>query len=70
MNDGPDRTENGVCVFDVNFDPKEYESLIQTGLVLQRRLQIEPGSTQVRVLVRDARSGALGSVTFPVRSFL
>jgi VWFA-related protein len=56
--------------FDVNFDRKEYEVLAKTGLVLQRRLVIEPASAQVRVLVRDAGSGALGSVTFPVKKFL
>jgi hypothetical protein len=56
--------------FDVNFAHKEYDSLAKTGLVLQRRLLIAPGSKEVRVLVRDASSGALGSVTFPVKTFL
>jgi hypothetical protein len=56
--------------FDVNFDHKEYDSLVRSGLILQRRLGIDPASAEIRVLVRDAGSGALGSVTFPVKKFL
>lgn len=55
--------------FDVNFDHREYVSLAQTGLVLQRRLSINPNSAEIRVLVRDAGSGALGSVTIPAKGF-
>ena len=56
--------------FDVNFDHKEYDSLVKSGLILQRRLGIDPASAEICVLVRDAGSGALGSVTFPVKKFL
>ncbi len=56
--------------FDVNFEQKEYDSLAKSGLILQRRLGIDPASVDIRVLVRDAGSGALGSVTFPVKKFL
>lgn len=54
----------------MNFDRKEYDSLVKSGLTLQRRLVIDPASTEIRVLVRDAGSGALGSVTFPVKRVL
>ncbi|MGC1580395.1 MAG: VWA domain-containing protein [Candidatus Acidiferrales bacterium] len=56
--------------FDVNFHHEEYDSLAKSGLILQRRLEIDPASAGIRVLVRDAGSGALGSVTFPVKKFL
>lgn len=56
--------------FDVNFSGREYDSLAKTGLVLQRRLTINTGSSDVRVLVRDAGSGTMGSVTIPVSKFL
>lgn len=52
--------------FEVNFGEQEYQYLSKVGLVLQRRLKIETGAVAVRVLVRDAGSGALGSVTFPL----
>ena len=55
--------------FDINFKPKEYTSLAKTGLILQRRLAIDPASDQIRVFVRDVGSGQLGSVTIPVKTF-
>jgi VWFA-related protein len=54
---------------DINFDQKEYDSLAKTGMVLQRRLGINSGSTEIRIFVRDAASGILGSVTIPVKAF-
>lgn len=56
--------------FDVNLDRREYGSLAKTGLTLQRKLQVDPASTEIRVLVREAGSGAIGSVTIPVKSLL
>jgi VWFA-related protein len=55
--------------FAINFDRKEYDLLAKTGLVLQRKLAIDIKSAEIRVLVRDADSGALGSVTIPVKKF-
>ena len=56
--------------FDVNFAPKEYEFLAKAGLILQRRLSIDPVSSELRVFVRDTGSGSLGSVTIPVKQLL
>ena len=55
---------------DVKFSQQEYESLSKTGLVLQRRLTIDPSSTEIRVLVRDEGSGSVGSVTMPLSKVL
>ena len=55
---------------DVKFSQQEYESLSKTGLVLQRRLTIDPGSTEIRVLTRDEGSGSVGSVTVPLSQVL
>jgi len=55
--------------FDVNFSQREYDSLVKTGLVLQRRLAVDPASVELRVLVRDAGSAAIGSVTVPVKLY-
>jgi VWFA-related protein len=55
---------------DVNFTPKEYDFLAKAGLILQRRLGINPAAAEIRIMVRDAASGALGSVSIPVKNFL
>lgn len=55
---------------DVSFDRKEYSLVAENGLTLQQRLIIDPASAELRVLVRDAGSGALGSVTIPVKELL
>lgn len=56
--------------FDVKFSQQEYESLVKSGLVLQRRLTIDPNSTEMRVLVRDEGSGTVGSVTVVISKLL
>jgi VWFA-related protein len=55
---------------DVKFSHPEYESLVKSGLVLQRRLAIDAGTTEIRVLVRDEGSGSVGSVTVPLSKLL
>ena len=55
---------------DVSFDRKEYSLVAENGLTLQQRLIIDPASAELRVLVRDAGSGALGSVTISVKELL
>jgi VWFA-related protein len=54
----------------LNLEEKQYESLAQAGLVLARHLTISPQASELRVLVRDADSHALGSVTVPVLKLL
>jgi VWFA-related protein len=56
--------------YEVNFTPKEYDQLAKIGMILQRRLPLNPASAEIRVLVRDQASGALGSVTVPVNKLL
>jgi VWFA-related protein len=56
--------------FGVNFAPKEYEMLSRKGLILQRTLAVAAQAAEIRIVVRDAGSGALGSVSFPVKRFL
>ena len=55
---------------DVKFTQQEFESLSKSGLVLQRRLTIDPSSTEIRVLMRDEGSGSVGSVTVPLSQVL
>jgi VWFA-related protein len=54
----------------LNLEEKQYEYLSKAGLVLARHLTISPQAAEVRVLLRDATSEALGSVTIPVQALL
>jgi VWFA-related protein len=55
--------------FDINFVKQQYEYLAKAGIVLERHVTVQPGSNEIRVVVRDAGSGASGSVTVPVKAF-
>lgn len=54
----------------LNLEEKQYEYLSSAGIVLARHLTISPQAKELRVLLRDVGSGALGSVTIPVRALL
>lgn len=53
----------------LNLEEKQYEYLVKAGLVLARHLTIAPQAAELRVLVRDVSSQALGSVTAPVSAW-
>jgi VWFA-related protein len=53
----------------VNLEEKQYEYVAQAAMVFDRHLIVAPEATEIRVVVRDSGSGALGSVTIPVRAF-
>jgi VWFA-related protein len=55
--------------FDINFEEKQFAYMATAGLILERHLTVSPQATEVRVIVRDAASGSLGSVIIPVKSF-
>ena len=54
---------------DVNLDTKQYEYLSKVAMVFDRHVTIAPESTELRVVLRDAGSGSLGSVTIPTDAF-
>jgi VWFA-related protein len=53
----------------INFEQKQYEFLSKAGMTLQRNVAVLPNSKEIRVVVRDASSGAVGSVNIPVKAF-
>ncbi len=53
----------------INFEQKQYEFLCKAGMVLQRQVNVLPGSDEIRIIVRDLGSGSVGSVTIPVKTF-
>jgi VWFA-related protein len=54
----------------LNLEEKQYAYMADAAMVLDRHLTIMPETTEIRVVVRDSGSGALGSVTVPVKAFL
>lgn len=52
--------------FNMRLLRQTYDSILKDGLVLTRTLRLADGAAQVRVVTRDATSGALGSVTIPL----
>lgn len=51
-------------------EEKEYEGLSKAGMVLARHMTLDTKATELRVLLRDSNSEALGSVTIPVTALL
>jgi VWFA-related protein len=51
---------------DVALEPGQYEQVIKQGLLVPFELELAPGEYQIRMAVRDNRSGALGTVTAPL----
>jgi VWFA-related protein len=54
---------------EINFTQKQYEDLSKSGMILQRNVSVLPKCHEIRVVIRDAGSGALGSVVIPVKAF-
>jgi VWFA-related protein len=53
----------------VNLEEKQFEYLARAAMVLDRHLVVQARSAEIRVVLRDAASGAFGSVTVPVTGF-
>jgi VWFA-related protein len=53
----------------LNFEEKQYESLAKTGIIFESHLAVRPETSEVRIVVRDSGSGAMGSVTVPASAF-
>ncbi len=54
--------------FDVNLDDQQFAYMSNAGLILLRHVTISPQAAQLRVILRDAASGNLGSVGIPAKS--
>jgi VWFA-related protein len=49
-------------------DEKKYESLLQTGMLVTDHVKLRRGVAELKIVVRDARSGSLGSVVVPLKN--
>src|ERR1039457_2479583 len=54
---------------DLNLPQAQYEFLAKAGMVLEHHMTINPQASEIRIVVSDAGSGALGSVTIPGKPF-
>jgi VWFA-related protein len=50
----------------LNLKGETYRKLRQDGLVLERSEKLAPGAVELRIVVRDAPSGSMGSVSVPL----
>ncbi len=55
---------------DLNLEKEKYDALLQSGINLTRHLPLKPGATSLKIVVRDGKSGALGTVTIPLGKLL
>jgi hypothetical protein len=54
----------------MNLKRESYDTMLKQGLILTGGEDIAPGTSELRVVVRDTPSGALGSVSIPLAKFL
>jgi hypothetical protein len=48
---------------------QEYQQILEKGISISGRLEIVSGAERVRVVVREATSGATGSIDIPLSPF-
>jgi VWFA-related protein len=55
---------------DLQLKRETYEQVVKNGMKLTRHLELKPNAYQLRIVVRDQSTGALGSVNIPLSQFL
>ncbi|HWZ96967.1 MAG TPA: VWA domain-containing protein [Candidatus Dormibacteraeota bacterium] len=53
-----------------DFTDEQYKALVKSGIILQRHVTADRSASEIRVLVHDAASGAIGTVTVPLGKLL
>lgn len=54
----------------LSFPPARYQDLLKEGVVYKRGIPLLANATQVRVVLRDASNGNVGSVSIPLAKYL
>lgn len=54
--------------FGLNFTQKQFEEFSRSGIILQRTLPVLSSAETIRIVIRNAGTSALGSVTVPVHA--
>jgi len=68
-NSDGERTMSGAQTVDLKLEQATYDKLLREGMKLTKRIQLEPGAEELRVVVRDTSSGATGSVYILLEQF-
>ena len=55
--------------YNLRLNDEQYKAVMSHGYVLKETLSIRPTTRSLRIVVRDAGSGAVGSVTIPLTQF-
>jgi hypothetical protein len=59
---------NGVSdTMELQLKHANYEKISKDGLIYKKTIEMAPQANQLRVVVRDAASGTVGTVTIPFR---
>jgi VWFA-related protein len=53
----------------LNFDDAKFKALLQEGIRYKKEIAIAPGAIELRVLLRDARNGNVGSIGIPLAKY-
>jgi hypothetical protein len=52
----------------MHLPPESHEHLEKEGITFTRTIEVDPNAYLLRVVVRDARSGSIGTVSVPLKS--
>ena len=55
--------------FQFTLGPDQYQKMLQSGLSYKESVPIQPGASELRVVVRDAASGRIGAATIPLARY-
>ena len=55
---------------ELSLKQESYQEIQRQGLTLSQRVKLEPDAHQLRVVVRDPTSGAIGSIVIPLSQSL
>ena len=53
---------------DLKLNPEAYRTVVQKGICLAKNIQRLAGAAELRLVVRDASTGAVGSLTIPLKN--
>jgi VWFA-related protein len=56
--------------FGMNLKPETYDKLMKIGTKFSGRLVLSPETVNLRVIAQDSGSGAIGTLTIPIRNYL
>jgi VWFA-related protein len=53
----------------LNFSAEQYEQIMKSGIAYRKDVPINPNAAELRVILRDTATGAIGSVIIPLKKY-